>query len=512
MTTTGDVPAGTASVRDTPGSPVENGVSVFKDYVTKRKRLELTSMRPIHQICLEQEHINMAKALILGRRWSDPKYLYSLRVDELVLHVAKSKVPKFLEAVGKVTYASLPDILPPGCKAVLQIRNNSAAPVFKTHFVSEPQPAAGPLELREDAPMPALPAASWQTHLEPLEGPDDFLEKILEHVRSGGSLLVEGVAGTGKTVVLRAVQQALEQSGVRCQAICLTHTGARNIGPAACTAHSFVMKHVLHGTFGGGAVLVDEISFISLDLLAALEHLRLKGTRILCFGDFDQLPPVSNRWRGQNVPPDVFRNSRLSWHWSGGARFVLRRCRRSDQAHFDFYSGLRRLPLEEALHRALVRYPPRANCDWNIVLSHYRRRKINEQMQQEAARRHAGAEKVRVEGEVPFDCFEGTRLVGCNSTFPGIVNGAFLQVTAVRAGRISLKDEDVPAAPELTVTPAQLAKHTRLRWALTLCSVQGRSLPGTVAIHDVRSQHFDRTHLYVALSRATNGGNVHVAG
>ena len=103
------------------------------------------------------------------------------------------------------------------------------------------------------------------------------------------------LGGTGKIVVLRAVQAALEQSGVRCQAICLTHMGARNIGSKGSTPHGFVMKHVLHGTFGGGCMLIDEISFMSLDLLAALEHLRLKGVRLICLSDWGQLGPVSNQ-------------------------------------------------------------------------------------------------------------------------------------------------------------------------------------------------------------------------
>ena len=51
----------------------------------------------------------------------------------------------------------------------------------------------------------------------------------------------------------------------------------------------------LDRTFGGGCVLIDEISFMSLDLLAALEHLRLKGVRLITFGDWGQLGPVSNR-------------------------------------------------------------------------------------------------------------------------------------------------------------------------------------------------------------------------
>ena len=90
---------------------------------------------------------------------------------------------------------------------------------------------------------------------------------------------------------------------------------------------------------------------------------------------------------------------------------------------------------------------------------------------------------------------------------PG-VNGAFLLVTAVEDEKIRVRDEDTEE--EADYTPAQVAKHTRLRWALTLCSVQGRSLAGTIAIHDTRSRYFDTTHLYVALSRATDAANVHI--
>ena len=74
---------------------------------------------------------------------------------------------------------------------------------------------------------------------------------------------------------------------------------------------------------------------MSLDLLACLEHLRLRGVRLLCFGDWRQLPPVENRWRGSSVDPVVFRDSALYHSWSGGVRFELTRCRRSDVARFD---------------------------------------------------------------------------------------------------------------------------------------------------------------------------------
>lgn len=498
-TTCADDVLGSAEVSSTPGS------MVFKDYVTKQRLLELTSMRPVHQICLEEERTHMARLYVFAQRYCDPKNIYSFRVDELVVKVAKSRVPAFVKAVEALSYADLRSIAPKGRKPALQEPTPSTAQAYKTRFIAEPQPPAGPLQLHEGK-APELPDAIWVTREEPLDGLDNFLDEIVQHVLNGGSAIVEGIAGTGKTVVLRALQRALEEQGHRCQAICLTHTGARNIGPGACTAHSFVMKHVLHGTFGGQVVLVDEISFMSLDLDAALEHLRQKGVRIICFGDYDQLPPVSNRWRGQLVPADVFKNSRLSWLWSGGNRFVLRRCRRSDQAHFDTYCKLKDMPVSEALKIASRTYPPRYGCNWNIVMSNYRRKQLNGEMQAAAAREHSGP-KVRVQGEVPFECFVGTKLIGCNSTLKGIVNGAFLLVTAI-GEKIRVRDEDMGVESEYT--PLQLAKHTKLRWALTLCSVQGRSLKGTIAIHDTGSVHFDKTHLYVALSRATDGSCVHI--
>ena len=147
------------------------------------------------------------------------------------------------------------------------------------------------------------------------------------------------------------------------------------------TAHSFVMRHILHGSFAGRAVLIDEVSFMSVDLLAVLEHLRLKGVRIICFGDFEQLPPVSNRWRGCQVPADAFEKSDLFFHWSGGTRFVLRRCRRSDQRHFNFYVSIRGMQIHEAVAAARAEYPPRTEANtWNITMSNYHRKRINKWM------------------------------------------------------------------------------------------------------------------------------------
>ena len=108
-------------------------------------------------------------------------------------------------------------------------------------------------------------------------------------------------------------------------------------------------------------------------------------------------------------------------------------------------------------------------ADWNLTLSNHKRRRINSEMQHEAAA--ATEDRVWIDSETLFWCFAGTRLIGFNCTLRGIVNGAFLLVKRVSPEGVWLQDEDT--GEELEVSAAQVAKHTRLRWALTLTSVQG---------------------------------------
>ena len=89
------------------------------------------------------------------------------------------------------------------------------------------------------------------------------------------------------------------------------------------------------------------------------------------------------------------------------------------------------------------------------------------------------------------------------------MSGAFLLVTELRGDEaVWLLDEDAGDGFEVSID--QVAAHTKLRWGLTLCSVQGRSLSGTIGIHDVNSRHFSDAHLYIALSRAIDGAAVSI--
>jgi hypothetical protein len=107
-----------------------------------------------------------------------------------------------------------------------------------------------------------------------------------------------------------------------------------------------------------------------------------------------------------------------------------------------------------------------------------------------------------------FDLFVGTKLIGCNSEHKGIVNSALLMVEKITDTSATLRDEETGETVELT--HKAVLKHTRLRWAITLASCQGRTLEGVVRLHDIGSKYFTTTNLYVAASRCIDSKDFEV--
>ena len=72
--------------------------------------------------------------------------------------------------------------------------------------------------------------------------------------------------------------------------------------------HNFVTR-MANSRYGfSGVILCDEISMLSLALVAVLDQLRAGECRIISTGDWDQLPPVSTSWRGKALDPRVFKD------------------------------------------------------------------------------------------------------------------------------------------------------------------------------------------------------------
>ena len=108
----------------------------------------------------------------------------------------------------------------------------------------------------------------------------------------------------------------------------------------------------------------------------------------------------------------------------------------------------------------------------------------------------------------PWPCFVSTKLVG-DGTAGRIVNGGRYTVTAIRVERLNLLDETTGDVFEISLDAC--GKHCLLAHAMVYNKVQGSTESGTVLLWDVASKHFRLCHLYVGLSRVTDGRNVFIA-
>ena len=90
-----------------------------------------------------------------------------------------------------------------------------------------------------------------------------------------------------------------------------------------------------------------------------------------------------------------------------------------------------------------------------------------------------------------------------------ILNGGRYTVTRIGPDRIALKEN--MADDEFEVTSESISKHCTLAWALCYPKVQGCTEQGTILLHNMDSQYLRRCHLYVGLSRTTDGSNVFIA-
>jgi hypothetical protein len=513
----------------TPGSPYENDKSVFHDIICAQNVHTLTSMMPVHRFCLENERLRVAQALFIIEKHCSVQRLISIENDGIFLQCPKSKLPGLKRAL-ELSYKDLPNLMdlynqrPSKQRRISkdasiwvksQTPSQSTQIVYKVREKDEARLPGGELTI-EDTQYPNIPDLVWNT----LEENSDvssahapqahqFVEEtILPHILAGNSCFISGGPGVGKSFTLNRIYVALTEAGHNVYRISFTHVAARNIGGQ--TAHSFAMRYIVNGALPKNSiVLCDEISMLPAPLIAALEQLRLNNVRILSFGDFDQLLPISNCFKGSVIPESKFMHSRLFKQWSDETCFVLKKCRRSDEAHFNFYMQIPRMSLQDAITQSLDRFKQTEQpCEWNLVISHHRRKHINATQQARLAKNKFTV-SIPPGPDPGFELFCGTKLLGCNNSHKIIRNGSLYGVIKVLPFKcIVLEDQDTGETFE--VDPIQIAKHTRIAYACTFPSVQGRTLKGSVCIWDYNSKHFNNRHLYIGISRATNGSLVYM--
>jgi len=490
------------------------GSSVFHDITYRQHVRGYGTYLPLNLVARSLERLNVARAILICLKHMRVERLLAIQVDCLVFQPPRKVARRACEELQDMTYGKLHLATRHPLRRYvgpLQDPIKSKETVYQLKKLDEPLKVGGELK-RQDGERPVVEALQWTIRTEPATGADAFAEEVIQHVLTSSACVV-GPPGTGKSHLLTQLRTRLREAAETVEVLAPTNAAARIV--EGCTIHNFLTRYARNGRGFQGVLLIDEVSMLSMALTAVLDNLRASGCRIVSFGDWDQLPPVGNSWRGEAVDPLILRDSALLKRWSDCTLFRLTRCRRSDEAHFNFYTQLHEdLPTAIAWARAAYKSTHSAGMrraergGLHLVISHRKRRTINAERQNAVAEGLAGVQVPAHDGEPEYVCVPGTPLVG-SCTGRGFVNGAFYEVREVH-GNVHLVDkltDDV-----LECSPEVLAKHTCLAHAVVYNRAQGLTIKEqTVILHSLDSKYFRRPHLYVGLSRVTSGANIRIA-
>ena len=314
------------------------------------------SYRPLYDLCMCTEHVRLAQAYQAIQACYEPRYPLEFlnlttdgiiwtrprkaatanKVEELLTTTKFRHLPKLEEHIRETLHQ--PD---PKQKRLLSANlyplsvHEADDTVFTVQVPRENQLLRGTYDLSSvtrDVQI-VSPTYTWN---------EVSVDQARELIVAGGSLFVSGIAGTGKSHLIRVeLIPSLEALGKKVVVIAKTHNAAAVAGGDTCD--HFAWRHIREGGTGADVVWVDEVSMLDVALLCDLNHASFREPPIqwILSGDFNQYDPFFNTFRGQKVEKSL-EDCELLHALADGNRLTMTECKRSDQVLFEWYASLAR--------------------------------------------------------------------------------------------------------------------------------------------------------------------------
>ena len=136
----------------------------------------------------------------------------------------------------------------------------------------------------------------------------------------GGSIVITGGPGTGKTTIIRFILELMEGMKLKIELAAPTGRAAKRITDTTGREARTIHRLLEYGGFGeddfardetnpidADVIIIDEMSMVDISLFYSLLKAVADGTRLIMVGDFDQLPSVG----AGNVLRDIILSNAL---------------------------------------------------------------------------------------------------------------------------------------------------------------------------------------------------------
>ena len=176
----------------------------------------MATFLPLNLIGRTQERLQVARLLQALLLNTDPRRIISIQVDAVYVQIPKAEVKKHENRFKNLKYCHLNIIASPLPRSLTHIKsqnNTSCELVYKcTHC--EPRFPGGTLTVAPSIDPPDVEPLEWTYHVGSNDGPDNFVDKVLDHVKQKKAFTCLGAPGTGKTRgILANVRELLLEQG-----------------------------------------------------------------------------------------------------------------------------------------------------------------------------------------------------------------------------------------------------------------------------------------------------------